>query len=41
MDPRLRRKKYGASFFNSLPPMQQVSTVSALTDFLTKLKQRR
>ena len=41
MDPRLRRKKYGASFFNSLPPMQQVSTVNALTDFLTKLKQRR
>lgn len=34
MDPRLHTGSYGKTFFNSLPPMRQVTNISALVDFL-------
>ena len=38
MDPRLQTKKYGASFFNSLPPMHCTTSFRDLTEFLHKRK---
>lgn len=38
MDPRLQTKKYGASFFNSLPSMHCTTSFRELTEFLHKRK---
>ena len=41
LDPRLQTNNYGQIFFNSLPPMQRVTTIGELTSFLNKVKKSR
>lgn len=41
LDPRLQTNSYGQIFFNSLPPMQRVTTIGELTSFLNKVKKSR
>ena len=41
LDPRLQTNRYGQIFFNSLPPMQRVTTIGELTAFLNKVKKSR
>ncbi len=41
LDPRLQTNRYSEIFFNSLPPMRQVTTIGELTTFLQQLKKAR
>ena len=41
LDPRLQTNHYGQIFFNSLPPMQRVTTIGELTSFLNQVKKSR